>query len=76
MFKIAGLKFTSQRPCWLTIRKLKSVFLRWELKSFFMQILRKKKMVLLRQLTALSRARKLIIMTNQIKLLTLNNHFC
>ena len=35
-----------------------------------------KKKVLLRQLTALSRARKLIIMTNQIKFLTLNNHFC
>ena len=35
-----------------------------------------KKMVLLRQLTALSRARKQIIMTNQIKLLTLNNQFC
>ena len=75
MFKIAGLKLTSRRPCWLTIRKLKSVFLRWELNSFFMQILRKK-MVLLRQLTALSRARKQIIMTNQIKLLTLNNQFC
>ena len=75
MFKIAGLKLTSRRPCWLTIRKLKSVFLRWELNSFFMQILRKK-MVLLRQLTALSRARKQVIMTNQIKLLTLNNQFC
>ena len=75
MFKTAGLKLTSRRPCWLTIRKLKSVFLRWELNSFFMQILRKK-MVLLRQLTALSRARKQIIMTNQIKLLTLNNQFC
>ena len=75
MFKIAGLKLTSRRPCWLTIRKLKSVFLRLELNSFFMQILRKK-MVLLRQLTALSRARKQIIMTNQIKLLTLNNQFC
>ena len=75
MFKIAALKLTSRRPCWLTIRKLKSVFLRWELNSFFMQILRKK-MVLLRQLTALSRARKQVIMTNQIKLLTLNNQFC
>ena len=75
MFKIAGLKLTSRRPCWLTIRKLKSVFLRWELNSFFMQFCEKKK-VLLRQLTALSRARKLIIMTNQIKLFTLNNHFC
>ena len=75
MCKIAALKLTSRRPCWLTIRKLKSVFLRWELNSFFMQILRKK-MVLLRQLTALSRARKQVIMTNQIKLLTLNNQFC
>ena len=37
---------------------------------------KKKKMVLLRQLTTLSRARKQIIMTNQIKLLTLNNQFC
>ena len=76
MFKIAGMKLTSWRPSWLTIKKLKSVFLRWELNSFFMQILRKKKMVLLRQVTALSRARKRIIMTDQIKLLTLNNHFC
>ena len=35
-----------------------------------------KKKVLLRQLTALSRARKRRIITNHIKLLTLNNQFC
>ena len=45
-------------------------------KLFFHANSAKKKMVSLRQLTALSRARKQIIMTNQIKLLTLNNQFC